>query len=205
MPDAKPPYPLSATSAKTILEAARPAVTPSPEMIEATRRWLEESLENAVCRVRAKPLSQKDVYRLDRAYLRFRYVIQDLQDRQYPPPLIPTKECQTDWDYWLTTHRAIQSKLGPSYKVDWQLIGELIALYEVTSKRNASGSKAGGPTMHFLDAALKELQNYVPVKERSYFQAPGIGVLRENLDNLHKGYFRFLREELNSLIENRGR
>lgn len=201
MPDAKPPLSLSATSAKAILDAARPSVPPPPEVVEATRRWLAESLEHAVCRVRAKPLSQRDVERLDNAYLRFRYVIQDLQDRQYPPPLIPTKECQTDWDYWLATHRAVKSKRGQRAKVDWHFIGELIALYEATSKRNASASQPRGPTMCFLTTVSNELQDYVPEDVRSYFQAPKIGVLGQNLDVLRRGYFRFLREELASMID----
>ena len=58
--------------------------------------------------------------------------------------------------------------------------------------------------MRFLEKALGAIQNGVPKEARSYFQAPKVGVLGANLDALHKGYFRFLREELASLLDERG-
>lgn len=196
---------LSAESAKAILDAAEPALPPSSETIEATRRWLESALEEAINRIRAKPLTQKDVSQLENAYVRFRHVVEMLQNCRYPPPLIPTKDCQTDWEYWLTTHRAFKTKRGPHDKVDWRLIGELITLYEVTSGRVASGSQATGPTMRFLEAALSELKNYVPDDLRSYFDSPGAGMIKGNLGALRKDYFKFLRSELAKISEVKGR
>lgn len=183
---AKPTYSLSVESAKAILDAARPAAPPSPETIEKVRRWLEDGLKRAIRRVRGKPLTQRDVSKLDRAHARLQYVIRELQDRTYPPPRIPTRGFQTEWEYWLTTHQTLKFKRGPRAKVDWHFIGELIALYEVTSKRSASASQPRGPTSRFLKVALNELQDYVPEDARSYFQAPKAGVLGQNLDVLRR-------------------
>lgn len=196
MPNHLPPQ-----SVETILAAAGRTKPHDPALIDALGRWLDDGLERAIDRARAKPLTQGDVNKLDRAYVRFRDTVQALQDRKNPPPSIPARGGETDWDCWVATHRAFGFKRGRRESVDWYLIGELIALYEVISKRRASASQSRGPTMRFLGTALSELANHAPSETRSYFATPKNGALKEQLGVLRKGYFRFLGQELSILVE----
>lgn len=99
MPVAKPPYPLSAASAKAILDAARPAEPPPFETIEVVRRWLETILGRAIKRANAKPIVMKDVDRLETAFRKFHAVVESLQDRDNPPPRVPVSEGTNDWEH----------------------------------------------------------------------------------------------------------
>lgn len=173
-------------------------------LVEALANWLGQGMERAIDRKRRKPVPQKDVARLEHAYLAFSKIVDELQDRADPPPIIPTKDCQTEWEYWINTQRAFGSKGGAPEKVAWPLIGELIALYEVASYRRASASQSHGPTMRFLRTAMSEVAICAPSEMRSYFQAPTNGSLRKNLVLIRNGYFKFLREELSDLFSEEG-
>ena len=191
---------LSLESVQRILTAAGQSKPHDAASIDALGRWLDEGLDRTVGRARTKPLTQGDVNKLDRAYVRFREAVQALQDRRNPPPVIPVRDCQTDWEYWVATHRVLGFKRGRRESVDWYLVGELIALYETVSGRRASASQPRGPTMRFLETALSELADHAPAEVRSYFQSPNSGALRQQLSIFKSVYFRFLRQELSSLL-----
>ena len=200
MPDAQSPATLPSTTVEAILAAAGRSGPFPPELIERLGRWLDDVLERAIDRVQRQPLTPEDVDKLERAYVRFSYIVQALQDRTTPPPLIPTRDCQTDWDYWIATHRALGFRRGPRESIEWQLIGELIAFYETASDRPASAAQPGGLTMTFLTTALAELKNHVPDALRSNFASPKNGVLRRQLPALKGGYFRFVAQDLKTLF-----
>lgn len=183
---AKPPYSLSAESTKAILDAARPAASPSPETIEAVRRWLEARIKRAIKRARAERIVKADVTKLENAYRRFQSAIRGLQDRDEPPPQFPvSSDGETAWDEWIDGFRVIPFERGPKEGRDWQLIGALLALYEVTSESEAAAT-ADGPTMRFLEAASAEILPAVPAKKRSLFAPPTLDSLRHQLPRLRK-------------------
>lgn len=150
MPKPKTPNRLSPDSVERILATASRSRQYNPALIDALGRWLDDGLERAIGRASAKPLTKGDVNKLDRAYVRFRDAVQALQDRKNAPPLIPVRDCETDWEHWVAIHRALGFRRGRRESVDWHLIGELIAFYEIVSKRRASASQPRGPTMRFL-------------------------------------------------------
>lgn len=200
MPDAEPPATLSPATVEAILAAAGRSGPVPPELIEKLGRWLDDVLERAIHRVQRQPLTPEDVDKLERAYARFSYIVQALQDRTNPPPVIPTRDCQTDWEHWIATHRALGFRRGPRESIEWQLIGELIVFYETISDRPASAAQPAGLTMTFLTTALGELRSHVPDDLRSNFASPKNGVLRRQLPALKGGYFRFVAQELRTLF-----
>ncbi|RIX32190.1 hypothetical protein [Sphingomonas edaphi] len=186
MPVAKPPYFLSAASAKAILDAAEPAAPPSPELIESTRRWLQARVREAAERANTDRIVKADVERVARAYRRFQRVIHSLRNHDDPPPKIPTSsEGATAWDEWIDGFRVIPWERGPHESRDWQLIGALLALYEVTSGRQAAFTP-NGPAMRFLDAAFDHIRPAAPRGKRSYFASPNPDALRHKLPRLRK-------------------
>lgn len=98
MPDFQTPATLPAASVETIFATFGRSDPAPTTLIDALGRWLGNSLERAISRARAKSLTQSDVEKLNRAYVRFRDAVEALQDRRNPPPLIPVRDCQTDWE-----------------------------------------------------------------------------------------------------------
>jgi hypothetical protein len=181
MSNAKPPCLVPIASVKAILDAARPAESPPPEKIEATRLWLEKTLARAIKRASAKPIVMKDVERLEIAFRRFQAVIESLQDRDNPPPRVPISHGTTDWDHWLVEYHHFPFKRGRRPGTDWKPIGALLALYEVTSGRRASAAQPNGPTMRFLDASLGELAGRAPADLQSHLDPPSADALKQQL------------------------
>lgn len=186
MPDAEPPNPLPLASVEAILVAAGRSPSLAPAAIERIRRWLESELARAIRRARAAPLTKGDVDRLERRYLRFRSMIEKLQDRDDPPPQMSRSESGvTDWEHWLSG-QLFGFKRGRRESSDWRLIAALIALYEIISERDASASQPDGPTMRFLIAALRELADYAPPELRSRFAPPNAEALKQQLPRLRE-------------------
>ncbi len=201
MSDLKSLPALPAASVHAILDVARQPIPRTPAIIDALSQWLSDWMVHAIQRGGAKPLTMQDVNRLDGAYRRFHEVVQELQDRRNPPPKIPCIDLKTDWEFWITTNKAIGFKRGRPESVDWQLIGELIALYEAISPTPASASQENGPTMRFLKRSLQELEKHAPPADGSNFQCPKVGALRPQLKRLRTGYLVFLKHEILELIE----
>ena len=192
--------PLSPASVRAILAETGHSKSQVPALIKGVSDWLFGIMEHTVNRARAKPLTLGDVNKLERAFARFHATVEALQDRTNPPPLIPTKDCQTDWEFWIATHKALGFKRGRRESVDWHLIGGLIAFYETFSLRRASASQPRGPTMRFLETALGALADHAPEDVRSYFVVPNNESLRQQLVVLRQGYFRFVGDELAKLL-----
>ena len=200
MPDAEPPATLPLATVEAILAGAGRSGPIPPDQIERLGRWLDDVLERAIHRALRQPLTPEDVDKLERAYVRFSYIVQALQDRTTPPPVIPTRDCQTDWEHWIVTHRALGFRRGPRETIEWQLIGELIVFYETVSDRRASAAQPDGLTMTSLTTALSELRSHVPEPLRSKFASPKSGVLRRQLPALKGGYFTFIAQDLRTLL-----
>jgi len=167
-----------------IWDAAGTGNSPSERQAEIARDWLARSFDRATRCAQRKdakiPLTQKDVDRLERVYGRFRQVVDSLQDRDYPPPLIPKAGKVTDWEHWIGSTNG-GFKRGRDAQYDWTLIGSLLELYEAMTDRRASGADERGPTMLFLDATLGAFAELADPAIRSYFQSPSADALRREL------------------------
>lgn len=186
MPDAKPPAALPPATVEAILTAASPSTRLSPTQEEAVSGWLSEEWNRAIRRARTEPLSRDDVNRFDRAYASFRAVIEDLQNRTLAPPRIPAPNGTTAWDDWREIYEQFGFIGGRGQSADWLLIGALLALYETVSGRAASASQPSGPTMRFLDSAMREMANHAPPELRSYFACPKVDALKKQLPGLNR-------------------
>lgn len=185
MENCEPPaIDLSRSTIEAIATAANPLTALSDQTIEALRGWLAQSMTLAIRRARARPLSKSDVDRLEAAYLRFRTVLDDLQDRDDPPPLIPVADGSTDWEHWLIGHEHFGFKRGRKASSDWRLVCVLLALYEALSGKRASAAQPNGPTMRFLETALQTLADHAPAETRSNFGPPKADALKQQLPHL---------------------
>lgn len=181
---------LPANSVKAILSAAGATGALTPKMVEGTRQYLSDAFARASRRAMAVPLTSGDVDNLKRAYTSFRDTIECLQDRDVPPPPIPrTESGETAWDQWLEDCDLYGSRVGRPKGCDWQLITSLLALYETVSGRRASGAQESGPTMRYLEAAVRILAEHAPTDRQKAFIAPSQGALRQQLPTLREFEF----------------
>ena len=183
-----------------IVAAANPRTALSDQTIEALRGWLAQSMTLAIRRARATPLGKGDVDRLEAAYLRFRNVIDDLQDRDDPPPLIPVADGSTDWEHWLIGHQHFGFKRGRKASSDWRLVGALLALYEALSGKRASAAQANGPTMRFLETALHTLADHAPAETHSNLGPPTADALKQQLPHLRDFAMRQAARQLSKFV-----
>lgn len=166
--------------------AALPNCIPSEPQAEIVGEWLARTLARAerhATRPRKMPLKRKDVDRVESAYRRFRAVLNSLQDRDYPPPMISESDGVTDWEFWIGSNNP-DFKRGSDAKYDWTMIGALLELYEAITGKNASGSDAGGPTMRFIHSALELLSQHAAPDSRHIFQAPSADAVERELKEL---------------------
>lgn len=186
MADPNQPLPLTAASVEAIFAAAGRSAPFAPAMIEEVRGLLDNVLKRAVRQAYAKPITKDDVDRLDAAYRRFHKVIEELQDRDHPPPGIPVSHGSTDWEHWLIDYQHFGFKVGRRESSDWKLIASLIGLYEMICSTRASAAQAKGPTMRFLRAALCELEKHAPAEIRGHFASPTVEALKQQLPRLRE-------------------
>lgn len=170
-----------------IWKAAASGSVPSARQMEVARAWLSRVFDRATQRAMRGtrvPLTRKDVDRLDAAYRRFRAVLISLQDRDYPPPLIPIRDGVTDWEYWIGSNN-LDFKRGRNSKYDWAMIGSLLELYEAITHKVASGADAEGPTMRFLHVTMEAFAANDP-DARHAFQCPSSDAVQDELRDLRE-------------------
>lgn len=165
-----------------VWRAALPNRVPSERQAQVVGEWLARSVDKAernAARDKKVALTRKDVNKLESAYTHFQTMLLSLQDRDYPPPMIPETDGVTDWQYWIGSNN-LDFKRGRDAEYDWALIGSLLQLYEAITGNNASGADERGPTMRFLDDALEALAQFATPESRLTFQSPsGDAVDRE--------------------------
>ncbi|MFV1918150.1 hypothetical protein VPH46_01845 [Sphingomonas sp. MJ1 (PH-R8)] len=169
-----------------VWRAALPNRVPSERQAEVVGEWLARALERAernTARDKRVALTRKDVSKVESAYKRFQTTLLSLQDRDYPPPMIPETEGVTDWEYWIGSNN-LDFKRGRDAEYDWTLIGVLLQLYEAITGNAASGAAEGGPTMRFLDNALEALSRLATPESQHAFQSPSGDAVDRELKNL---------------------
>ena len=147
--------------------------------------WLAVEWAQALRRARIQPLTNTDVKDFNKAHQAFVDIIERLQDRALPPPRIPTNS-EADWESWSEKYEQFGYIRGRRNNCDWLLIGALLALYEFVTEASSSGAQEDGPTMRYLETALKHLTPYAPAELRSYFQPPQKDALRKQLPSLKR-------------------
>lgn len=92
----QPSAALPLATIEAIVRAANARTPLSPETMEGLRGWLSAALARAVKKAASgntgSPLSKADVAQLENAHLRFAYFIDAFQNRDDPPPRLPTLE-----------------------------------------------------------------------------------------------------------------
>lgn len=186
--------------------AAANARAPMPDgSIEKLHQLLADAFAKAVRRAFATPLTMADVERVEAAYRRFWTVLEELQDRDAPPPRVPVSDGSTDWEHWLTGHQYFGFKRGRRAKSDWRLIAALLAIYEAISGKRASAAQASGPTTAFLKTALHELAEQAPEEVRSHFTPPKAEALKHQLPRLRRSAMRKVSQDVRKIVgKNRG-
>lgn len=139
--------------------------------------------------------------RLESAYVRLREVIEELQDRDDPPPQFPMSESGwTAWDHWLVGNKHFGFPQGRRESSDWRLIAALLALYETVSGNDASAAQCDGPTMRYLKAALALLAGELPADIGKHFSSPNVEAVRKQLPGLRETAFPFEKRSLAEII-----
>lgn len=134
--------------------------------------------------------------RLEATYTEFRKAIADLQGSDDPPPVIPVSESGwTEWDHWLIGHRHFGFRRGRPDGTDWRLMAALLALYETVSGHKASAAQADGPTMRFLESALRALAD-----AGNQFAPPNAEALRKQMPELRASYLAMEKRALAEII-----
>jgi len=168
-----------------VWRAALPNCVPSERQAQVVGEWLARTLDRAernATRPKRLSLTRKDVDRVESAYRRFRTVLNSLQNRDYPPPLIPERDGVTDWEFWIGSNNP-DFKRGNDAKFDWTMIGALLELYEAITGKNASGA-GEGPAMRFLYSALETLSPHAASESHHAFQVPSVDAVKRELKEL---------------------
>ena len=182
MPETEPPASLPHETIERIIAAAKPDANLPAETVEALRGWLFDALAGAVRRAAAIPLTRTDVAKLERAYLRFAYIIDTLQDRDDPPPRLPVRESgETEWESWIAGVSVFGFRQVRIGSTDWRLIAQLLAFYETVSGKPASAAQPDGPTLCFLETVMEELASQAPASAASHFAVPEQEALKKQL------------------------
>ena len=177
---------ISLGTINTIILAANPPMLLSPETTDVLRRWLAREMACAFRRAHTSRLTSADIDKFEMAYRRFCLVIEELQDRDDPPPRVPVSDGSTDWEHWMSGHQHFGFKRGRRQTSDWRTIGKLLALYETLSGKKASAAQRDGPTMRFLRIALPVIAHHAPADAPNNFTVPTADALKQQLPRLRK-------------------
>lgn len=115
---------------------------------------------------RKRSARREEILRLSSALEEFRECLWLLRKTVNPPPPLPTVgpgDKFTPWDQWLITEHFddLPEQDGRPALHDWHSISKLLAIYQVAFRRqprgggSRNGDGTGGPTIRFLDAAIK--------------------------------------------------
>jgi hypothetical protein len=203
----QPSAALPLATIEAIIRAANARTALSPETMEGLRGWLAQSVTLAIRRARATPLGKDDLDRLEAAYGKFRQAIADLQDRDDPPPQMPSSGGGwTAWDQWLIGHRHFNTRRprGQPEVRDWRFIAALLALYEMVSGQPASAANEGNETTRFLDDALSQLEQYCPPDIRERFAWPNRETLKDQMPGLRESVMQDERQILAKILNGQG-